>query len=182
MVQAKGKPVVVGGPDVMSSPELFEHADFLVIGEAENVIGPFVEAWNAGARRGRFRREIQDRHHGEPDPALAKLSADETTAPVLDPGRGRTKTGQLFAYARDDRPCGGADQPGVVYVYAPDRKASGRSRISPASRASCRSTATAATRCWPSRATYSLPFCWSQVRRKFYELAAPGPRRSQPRR
>ena len=36
----------------------------------------------------------------------AKLFADETTAPVLDPGRGRTKTGQLWAYARDDRPLG----------------------------------------------------------------------------
>jgi len=53
----------------------------------------------------------------------AKLFADETRAPVLDPGRGRTKTGQLRAYARDDRPWGGADPPGVVYVYAPDRKA-----------------------------------------------------------
>jgi transposase len=52
-----------------------------------------------------------------------KLFADETTAPVLDPGRGRTKNGQLFAYARDDRPWGGTDPPGVAYVYAPDRKA-----------------------------------------------------------
>ena len=41
---------------------------------------------------------------------------------MLDPGRGRTKTGQLWAYARDDRPWGGPDPPGVVYVYAPDRK------------------------------------------------------------
>ena len=55
--------------------------------------------------------------------ASAKLFADETTAPVLDPGRGRTKTGQLWAYARDDRPWGGTDPPGVAYVYAPDRKA-----------------------------------------------------------
>ena len=53
-----------------------------------------------------------------------KLFADETTAPVLDPGRGRTKTGQLWAYARDDRPWGGTDPPAVAYVYAPDRKAS----------------------------------------------------------
>jgi transposase len=52
-----------------------------------------------------------------------KLFADETTAPVLDPGRGRTKTGQLFAYARDDRPWGGTDPPAVAYIYAPDRKA-----------------------------------------------------------
>ena len=55
--------------------------------------------------------------------ASSKLFADETTAPVLDPGRGRTKTGQLFVYARDDRPWGGADPPGVAYLYAPDRKA-----------------------------------------------------------
>jgi hypothetical protein len=52
-----------------------------------------------------------------------KLFADETTAPVLDPGRGRTKIGQLWAYARDDRPWGGADSPAVVYLYAPDRTA-----------------------------------------------------------
>ena len=52
-----------------------------------------------------------------------KLFADETTAPVLDPGRGRTKTGQLWAYARDDRSWCGSDPPGVAYVYAPDRKA-----------------------------------------------------------
>jgi transposase len=52
-----------------------------------------------------------------------KLFADETTMPVLDPGRGRTKTGQLWAYVADDRPWGGADPPGVAYVYAPDRKA-----------------------------------------------------------
>ena len=46
---------------------------------------------------------------------------DETRAPVLDPGRGRTKTGWLWALARDDRPWGGADPPGVVYFYAPGR-------------------------------------------------------------
>ena len=55
--------------------------------------------------------------------ASDRLFADETTAPVLDPGRGRTKTGQLFAYARDDRPWGGIDPPGAAYLYAPDRKA-----------------------------------------------------------
>jgi len=43
-----------------------------------------------------------------------KLFADETTAPVLEPGRGRTKTGQLWAYARDDRPWGGTGPPAVA--------------------------------------------------------------------
>ena len=50
-----------------------------------------------------------------------KLFMDETTAPVLDPGRGRTKTGFLWALARDDRRWGGDDPPGVVYFYAPGR-------------------------------------------------------------
>jgi transposase len=53
--------------------------------------------------------------------ASTKLFMDETTAPVLDPGRGRTKTGFLWALARDDRSWGGDDPPGVVYFYAPGR-------------------------------------------------------------
>jgi hypothetical protein len=40
---------------------------------------------------------------------------------VLDPGRGRTKTGYLWALARDDRGWGGPAPPGVVFFYAPDR-------------------------------------------------------------
>ena len=50
-----------------------------------------------------------------------KLFMDEIRAPVLDPGRGKTKTGWLCALARDDRGWGGADPPGVVYFYAPGR-------------------------------------------------------------
>ena len=53
--------------------------------------------------------------------ASGKLFMDETRAPVLDPGRGRTKSGYLWALARDDRPWGGADPPGVVYLYAAGR-------------------------------------------------------------
>jgi transposase len=52
-----------------------------------------------------------------------KLHADDTPVPVLSPGKGRTRTGRLWAYVRDDRPCGGADPPAVVYRYSPDRKA-----------------------------------------------------------
>jgi transposase len=53
--------------------------------------------------------------------ASAKLAVDETTVPVLDPGRGRTKTGYFWTMARDDRPWGGPDPPCVVYTYAPGR-------------------------------------------------------------
>jgi transposase len=50
-----------------------------------------------------------------------KLFVDETTAPVLDPGRGRTKKGYFWVLARDDRPWRGAAPPAVVYSYAPGR-------------------------------------------------------------
>jgi transposase len=51
-----------------------------------------------------------------------KIFADDTPLPVLDPGRGRTKTGRLWAYAIDDRPWNGPAPPAVAYVYAEDRK------------------------------------------------------------
>jgi hypothetical protein len=49
----------------------------------------------------------------------AKITVDETPAPVLDPGRGRTKTGYFWAIARDDRAWGGPEPPGDT--YAPGR-------------------------------------------------------------
>ncbi len=52
--RARGLPVVVGGPDVSSSPHLYERANFLVIGEAEGCMPAFIEAWEGGAREGRF--------------------------------------------------------------------------------------------------------------------------------
>src|SRR4051812_36203692 len=51
-----------------------------------------------------------------------RIFADDTLLPVLDPGRGRTKSGRLWGYAIDDRPWGGATPPAVVYPYAEDRK------------------------------------------------------------
>ncbi len=46
--------------------------------------------------------------------ASTKLFADDTPLPVLDPGRGRTKTGRLWVYASDDRPWGGPEPPAAV--------------------------------------------------------------------
>jgi transposase len=53
--------------------------------------------------------------------ATGKLHADDTPVPVLDPGRGRTKTGRLWTYVRDDRPAGSGDPPAVLFRYSPDR-------------------------------------------------------------
>ena len=54
--------------------------------------------------------------------AGAKVHADDTPVPVLDPGRGRTKTGRLWVYVRDDRPAASKDAPAVWFQYSPDRK------------------------------------------------------------
>jgi len=50
------------------------------------------------------------------------VHADDTPVPVLDPGRGKTKTGRLWVLVRDERPWGGAAQPAVLYHYSADRK------------------------------------------------------------
>jgi len=105
----------------------------------------------------------------------AKLFADETTAPVLDPGRGRTKTGQLWAYARDDRPWGGSDPPAVAYVYAPDRKAERPIAHLAGFTGVLQVDGYVGYRVLAERGAVKLAFCWSHVRRRFYELAAAGP-------
>ncbi|MBJ3775275.1 B12-binding domain-containing radical SAM protein [Acuticoccus sp. 2012] len=63
-----GKKVMIGGPDIMSSPDVFAHVDFVVVGEAESVIGEVIAAWRNGAERGRFDAE--------------KFKADVTHSPI----------------------------------------------------------------------------------------------------
>lgn len=104
-----------------------------------------------------------------------KLFADETTAPVLDPGRGTTKTGQIFAYVRDDRPWGGADPPGVAYVYAPDRRAERPIAHLAGFRGVLQVDGYAGYKVLAEKGDVRLAFCWSHVRRKFYDLAQSGP-------
>jgi transposase len=104
-----------------------------------------------------------------------KLFADETTAPVLDPGRGRTKTGQLWAYARDDRPWCGPAPPAVAYVYAPDRKAERPAAHLQNFRGTLQVDGYAGYQVLAKSGQVTLAFCWSHVRRQFYEIAAQGP-------
>jgi transposase len=118
----------------------------------------------------------------------AKLYADETTAPVLDPGRGRTKTGYFWSLARDDRPWSGHDgpsspspatgPPAVVYTYAPGRGfehaqalLGGYSGIVQCDGyAAYKKLADAGHNGGP----VTLAFCTAHWRRKFYEIAAKG--------
>lgn len=54
--------------------------------------------------------------------ATVKLHGDDTPVPVLAPGNGRTKTGRLWTYVRDDRPAGDPAAPAVWFAYSSDRK------------------------------------------------------------
>jgi hypothetical protein len=54
--------------------------------------------------------------------AAGKLHADDTPVKVLAPGSGRTRTGRLWVYVRDDRPAGSRAPPAAWYRYSPDRK------------------------------------------------------------
>ena len=55
MCRMRRKPVVVGGPDATSTPEIYNRANFQVLGEAEEIMKDFVAAWRSGAERGVFR-------------------------------------------------------------------------------------------------------------------------------
>lgn len=54
--------------------------------------------------------------------AATKLHADDTPVPVLAPGNGKTKTGRLWVYVRDDRNSGDMTPPAVWFAYTADRK------------------------------------------------------------
>ena len=103
-----------------------------------------------------------------------KLFADETPAPVLDPGRGRTKTGQLWAYARDDRPWGGPAPPAVAYRYAPDRRAERPIAHLAGFRGVLQVDGYAGYRPLAEGGQVVLALCWAHVRRRFFEIAQAG--------
>jgi transposase len=110
--------------------------------------------------------------------ASPKLFMDETPAPVLDPGRRRTKTGYLWAVARDDRPWAGPDPPAVVYLYAPGRGAEHAIRPLAGFSGVLQVDAYAAYNALadPARdgGPVTLAYCWSHVRRGLYEIAQGG--------
>ncbi len=107
--------------------------------------------------------------------ASARVFADETVVPVLDPGRSRTKHGYFWAVARDERPWGGTDPPAVAYRYAPGRGTEHTRALLGGYRGilQCGGYAAYKSLADPAgaRGPCVLAFCWSHVRRGFYDLA-----------
>ena len=104
--------------------------------------------------------------------ASPRLFVDETTMPVLDPGRGQTKKGYAWAVARDDRPWGGTDPPAVVFHYAAGRGAEHPKALLADYQGILQCDGYAAYKALAAaNEGITLAFCWSHVRRKFIELA-----------
>jgi transposase len=108
-----------------------------------------------------------------------RLFVDETRAPVLDPGRGRTKTGYFWSIARDDRAWrGGTGPPAVVHTYAPGRGAEHAMALLAGYRGivQCDGYAAYKQLAHHGRAGNAvvLAFCWAHWRRRFYEIAKGG--------
>ncbi len=104
----------------------------------------------------------------------AKLAVDETPVKVLDPGRGRTKTGYFWTIARDDRAWGGSDAPAVAYSYAPSRAGFNAEELLADYRGIVQCDGYAAYKMLDQK-RITLAFCWAHVRRKFFDIAKTGP-------
>src|SRR4051812_31682965 len=102
-----------------------------------------------------------------------RIFADDTPLPVLDPGRGRTKTGRLWGYAVDDRPWNGSPPPAVVYFYAEDRKGEHPAAHLAGFRGTLQVDGYGGFKSLlenrPAGAI-RLAFCWAHCRRRFYDI------------
>lgn len=102
-----------------------------------------------------------------------KVFADETTLPVLEPGRGRTRTGRLWCYAVDDRPWAGSRHPAAAYVYSEDRRGAHPAEHLAAFNGTLQVDGYAGFgKLVEARtdASIKLAFCWAHARRPFYEF------------
>ncbi len=104
------------------------------------------------------------------------LHADDTPVPVLDPGRGKTKTGRLWVAVRDERPWGSGVPPAVFYRYSPDRKSEQAEALLDGCRGFLHADAYAGFNNLyrPDPLTGDVRLvevaCWAHARRKIYDV------------
>jgi transposase len=104
--------------------------------------------------------------------AGSKLHADDTPIPVLAPGSGKTKTGRLWTYVRDDRPAGEDTAPAVWFAYSEDRKGEHPRQHLKDFKGALQADAYAGFHhLYGDGAIYEVA-CWAHARRKFHEIHA----------
>jgi transposase len=100
-----------------------------------------------------------------------KIHADDVPIPVLSPGNGKTKTGRLWTYVRDDRPWGDTAPPAVWFKYSPDRKGERPLEHLQDYHGLLQADGYAGFNgLYESRRVIEVA-CWAHVRRPFYELS-----------
>ena len=102
--------------------------------------------------------------------AAGKLHADDTPVPVLAPGQGKTKTGRLWTYVRDDRPAGDTGAPAVWFAYSPDRKGEHPAQHLKKFCGTLQADAYAGFNQLYESGRIQQAACWAHVRRHFYDL------------
>ena len=102
--------------------------------------------------------------------AAGKLHADDTPVPVLAPGQGKTKTGRLWTYVRDDRPARDTAAPAVWFAYSPDRKGEHPAQHLEKFRGTLQADAYAGFNQLYEDGRIEPAACWAHVRRHFYDL------------
>jgi len=104
--------------------------------------------------------------------SATKLHADDTPVPVLAPGNGKTKTGRLWTYVRDDRPAGDATPTAVWFAYTPDRKGEHPQAHLSKFTGTLQADGYAGFEQIYEAGRIREAACWAHVRRKFYDLVA----------
>jgi transposase len=97
------------------------------------------------------------------------LHGDDTPVPVLAPGLGKTKTGRLWAYVRDGRPCGSKRPPAAVFFYSPDRKGEHPQAHLKNFKGILHADGYAGFNAVFDGGQVTEAACWAHVRRKFFE-------------
>ena len=101
--------------------------------------------------------------------SAGKLHADDTPVPVLDPGRGKTKTGRLWTYVRDDRPAASKEPAAVLFRYSPDRRGEHpKEHLKPFTGILQADAYAGFGHLYGERIQEAA--CWAHARRAFYEL------------
>ena len=102
--------------------------------------------------------------------SAGKLHGDDTPVPVLAPGSGKTKTGRLWTYVRDDRPAGSQEAPAVWFAYSPDRKGEHPEHHLSNFRGFLQADGYAGFNHIYEKGAIHEAGCWAHVRRKFFDL------------
>jgi transposase len=160
-----------------------KHADHLPLYRQSQILarhGVHIERSTLAQWVGAAAAELQPLHDRliELLKSSPKLFCDETRCPVLDPGRGKTKTGFIWAIARDNRPWGSCDPPAVAYSYAPGRGGEHAVKLLDGFNGILQVDGYAVYKklAAPSRpgGPVTLAYCWSHLRRQFYEVYVGG--------